>query len=122
MQRDPGRISCPEGRNEPWRRDTACCGAGRGRRDTCGPRGTEELRPFFELLPPFSPFYAPGWRFVRAPSPLPGTAYCALRRYVRDGRVRRVAYALPGTPYRPPAELPGYRYHLGYWVLEKEAE
>ncbi|MBO4925616.1 MAG: hypothetical protein J5472_03980 [Clostridia bacterium] len=85
------------------------------------PRGTEELRPFFELLPPFSPFYAPGWRFVRAPSPLPGTAYCALGRYVRDGRVRRIAYALPGTPYRPPAELPGYRYHLGYWVLEKEA-
>ena len=266
MGRGPGRISCSEGRNEPWRRDTACCGAGRGRRDTCGlrgrcaappgtetalwrieagkacrcakgtadregnwaaetdgagtlfvtaagrvtlweggpsaeetycrccsalkkaaektqqkrtpppappekpdpeeknaaqeppvprktpaaaetsavpeparrasadtppvdalpvlswPRGTEELRPFFELLPPFSPFYAPGWRFVRAPSPLPGTAYCALGRYVRDGRVRRVAYALPGTPYRPPAELPGYRYHLGYWVLEKEAE
>lgn len=83
------------------------------------PRGTEEIRPFFEMLPPFAPFYAPGWRFVRAPSPLPGTAYCALGRYIRNGRVERIAYALPGSPYRPPAELPGYRYRQGYWVLEQ---
>ena len=83
------------------------------------PRGTEVIRPFFEMLPPFAPFYAPGWRFVRAPSPLPGTAYCALGRYVRNGWVERIAYALPGSPYRPPAELPGYRYRQGYWVLEQ---
>ena len=91
-----------------------------GLRELAWPRGTEEIRAYFDALPPITHFYAPGWRFVRAPSPLPGTAYCAVGRYARDGRVQRLAYALPGTPYRPPAELPGYRYRQGYWILETE--
>lgn len=86
------------------------------------PKGREELREYFEALPPFAPFYIPGWRFVRVPSPLPGRAYCALGRYIRNDRVARIAYAVPGTPQRPPAALPGYRYHQGYWVMEQQAE
>jgi len=83
------------------------------------PAGGEEIRAYFDALPPFAPFYAPGWRFVRAPSPLPGTAYCAVGRYARDARVRRIAYAVPGTPQRPPAALTGYRYHQGFWIYEQ---
>lgn len=80
------------------------------------------LRPYFDSLPPAAPFDAPGWRFVRAPSPLREAIYCYVGYWAQDGRVARVAYALPGTPYRPPEGASGYRYQMGrrgqgYWTL-----
>ena len=85
------------------------------------PRGMERMRELFETRTPVMPLNAPGWRFVRAPSPVPGAAWCAVGYLARDAQVRAVAYAVPGGPYRPPAPLPGYRYHPGrdgggYWV------
>lgn len=89
------------------------------------PKGTEEIRAYFDALPPIAPFEAAGWRFVRLPSPLPGVAYCALGRYAAADRVTRLCYALPGVPQRPPTALPGYRYRpakggMGYWIAERE--
>lgn len=91
------------------------------------PQSAEKLRIYFESLPPFAPFDLPGWRFVRAPSPLPGCAYCALGYRQKEDRVCQIAYALPGTPYRPPANLSGYsflqgRNGQGYWVLLQQTE
>ena len=77
---------------------------------------------YFRSCPPIMPFSAPGWRFVRAPSPLPGVAYCALGYLARNGRAEKIAYAIPGTPHHPPAQLSGYRYHGGYWVLVQQTE
>lgn len=80
------------------------------------------LKPYFDECPPIAPFDAPGWRFVRAPSPLRGVPYCAVGYLARDNRVVQVAYAVPGSPYQAPAPLPGYRYQpgrdgKGYWTL-----
>lgn len=91
------------------------------------PRGTETIQRYFDVCPPIWPFDAPGWRFVRAPSPIRQAAYCAVGRCVREDRVCGVAWAVPGNPYRPPAPLAGYRFHLGkggtgYWVLWKELQ
>ncbi len=80
------------------------------------------LAPYFRACPPIQPFPAPGWHFVRAPSPLPGVAYCALGFLPREDRAEKIAYAVPGGPYRPPAPLPGYRYHEGFWLLILDAE
>lgn len=80
------------------------------------------LAPYFRVCPPIRPFSAPGWHFVRAPSPLPGVAYCALGFLAREDRAEKIAYAVPGSPYRPPAPLPGYRYHEGFWLLILDAE
>lgn len=89
------------------------------------PAGTEQLQVYFSTRPPCSPFRAPGWRFVRVSVQLPGVAYAAVGRHVRDGRVNRVLFAVPGGPYRPPAFLPGYHYHPGregngYWIHEAQ--
>lgn len=86
------------------------------------PEAAAHLKPYFETQPPFMPFDAPGWRFVRVPSPLRGVAYCAVGVYARDARIEQVAYAVPGTAQRAPAMLPGYRYQMGrsgqgYWTL-----
>ncbi|MBQ4074410.1 MAG: hypothetical protein IJD39_04320 [Clostridia bacterium] len=91
------------------------------------PQSAEKLRIYFESLPPFAPFDLPGWRFVRAPSPLPGCAYCALGYRQKEDRVCQIAYALPGAPHRPPANLSGYsflqgRNGQGYWVLLQQTE
>lgn len=91
------------------------------------PAAARDLRGFFRGRMPFAPFRAPGWRFVRAPSAIPGVAYCALGYWARDARVRKTAWAVPGMPQRPPVPLPGYRYRpgnqgMGYWVIEWEAE
>ena len=72
-----------------------------------------------------APFSAPGWRFVRVPSHVPGAAYSVLGRYARDGRVTGLLRAVPGGPYRPPAFLPGDRYQpgrdgMGYWISVQE--
>ena len=85
------------------------------------------LRPYFLRGMPFAPFSAPGWRFVRMPARVPGAAFCAVGFQVRDGRVDRIAYAVPGPPQRPPVPLPGYRYRPGrqgegYWVAEKSLD
>lgn len=89
------------------------------------PRGTGEVRAYFGDCPPIRPFDAPGWRFVRAPSPIRQAAYCAVGYLAEENRVCAVAFAVPGNPYRPPVPLPGYRYIPGrdgggYWVLREE--
>lgn len=86
------------------------------------PETAAHLKLYFETQPPFMPFDAPGWRFVRVPSPLRGVAYCAVGVCARDARIEQVAYAVPGTAQRAPAMLPGYRYQMGrtgqgYWTL-----
>lgn len=88
------------------------------------PRGTEAIRRYRASCPPIRPFDEPGWRFVRTPSPIRQAAYCAVGWRTEDGRVTGVAYAVPGSAYRPPAPLPGYRYRpgrqgIGYWVIFK---
>lgn len=80
------------------------------------------LKKYFLSCPAIQPFAAPGWHFVRAPSPLPGAAYCVLGYLPIRGRVRKIAYAVPGAPHHPPAQLSGYCYHGGYWVLTQDAE
>ncbi len=89
------------------------------------PEAAAHLKPYFETLPPFMPFDAPGWRFVRVPSPLRGVAYCAVGIFARDARIEQVVYAVPGTAQRAPAMLPGYRYQMGrsgqgYWTLRQQ--
>lgn len=91
------------------------------------PPAAAELRVYFETLTPIAPFDAPGWRFVRVPSPLRGIPYCAVGYHAQDCRVTQVAYAVPGTPHRAPAALPGYRYQVGrggvgYWTLWRRVE
>ncbi len=86
------------------------------------PEAAAGLKPYFDECPPIAPFDAPGWRFVRAPSPLRTVPYCAVGYLARDSRVVQVAYAVPGSPYQAPAPLPGYRYQpgregKGYWTL-----
>ena len=86
------------------------------------PKESAELKPYFDTQPPIRPFDAPGWRFVRVPSPIRSVGYCAVGMYASDCRVRQVAYAVPGTPHHAPAFLPGYRYQpgmdgKGYWTL-----
>lgn len=86
------------------------------------PEAAAGLKPYFDECPPIAPFDAPGWRFVRAPSPLRSVPYCAVGYLARDCRVVQVAYAVPGSPYQAPAPLPGYRYQpgregKGYWTL-----
>lgn len=88
------------------------------------PDPARELQGYFRGRMPFAPFSAPGWRFVRIPSGIPGAAYCAAGYLARDGRVCKTALAVPGAPHRPPAPLPGFRYRAGgeggtgYWVRE----
>lgn len=91
------------------------------------PPAAAELRVYFETLTPIAPFDAPGWRFVRVPSPLRGVPYCAVGYHAQDCRVTQVVYAVPGTPHRAPAALPGYRYQVGrggegYWTLWRRVE
>ena len=91
------------------------------------PPEAEKLRKYFEQYPPFAPFNAPGWRFVRMASPVKEAIYCAVGRHIRDGRVDEIAYALPGTPYHAPGGLSGYTYQpgeagQGYWVLRRKCE
>lgn len=86
-----------------------------------------EMQRFFRGRMPFAPFPAPGWRFVRAPSSIPGVPYCAVGYWAMDGIVRKTAWAVPGMPQRPPVPLPGYHYRpgangMGYWVIERETE
>lgn len=88
------------------------------------PRGTEDIRRYRLACPPIRPFDEPGWRFVRAPSPIRQAAYCAVGWRTDEDWVTGIAYAVPGNAYRPPAPLPGYRYRpgregMGYWVLFK---
>lgn len=89
------------------------------------PREVAHLKPYFEMHPPFAPFDAPGWRFIRLPSPLRGVPFCAVGFRAGNGRVTQVAYAVPGSSLCAPAALPGYRYQTGlggqgYWTLWKK--
>jgi len=92
------------------------------------PESVEGLQVYFAKLPPFAPFDAPGWRFVRVPMPPEsGMPYCALGILPRDGTVVQVAYAVPGKRGAvPPPGLHGYRFqpglnNQGYWVLWQNA-
>lgn len=82
------------------------------------------LRPTFEAYPPIFPFSAPGWKFVRTPSPVREAAY-GIAGYLKGAeRVEKILLGVPGHPMRPPAFLPGYRYRqgtngMGYWILEQ---
>ena len=88
------------------------------------PDSLKALKIYFDSLPPFAPFDAPGWRFVKVklqdniPAP-----YCAVGIYAKDYSVQKVAYALPAIHGSlPPVELRGYhfetgRHGQGYWTL-----
>ena len=88
------------------------------------PEEARSLKPFFEAHVPFAPFDAPGWRFIRLPSPLRGVPFYAVGvRLTRDA-VTQLAWAVPGSPLAAPAALPGYRYQQGwggqgYWTMWK---
>ena len=91
------------------------------------PETVKDLQVYFSSLTPFSPFDLPDWRFVKAPSPVRECAYCALGYGTANDRVTKIAYALPGGPFYPPANLSGYRYYpgrngQGYWVTVRDAE
>lgn len=82
------------------------------------------LRPAFEAYPPIFPFSAPGWKFVRMPSPIREAAYGIAGYLKGQERVEKILLGVPGHPLRPPAFLPGYRYRqgingMGYWILEQ---
>lgn len=88
------------------------------------PEKIRHLQVYFDQLPPIAPFDLPGWRFVRASSPVRECAYCILGIWTAEERVQRVIYGLPGQPFHPPAGLSGYRYASGkegkgYWVTEE---
>ena len=72
------------------------------------PEAAAHLKAYFETQAPFAPFDAPGWRFVRVPSPLRGVPYCAVGVHAQDARVTQVAYAVPGSPQQA---------GQGYWTL-----
>ena len=73
------------------------------------PEPWQELKPYFDRLPPFAPFEAPGWRFVQVklPTDAPGP-WCAVGYHARHGRVQRVAYAIPARDNVPPPEIAGW--------------
>lgn len=88
------------------------------------PRPVSDLKVYFDTLPPFAPFDAPGWRFVKVS--LPGRSpapFCAVGIKVQGHTVSEVAYALPGRQGTlPPPGLKGYRWQMGrqgqgYWTL-----
>ena len=85
----------------------------------------EKWRPYFDRLPPFSPFDWPGWRFVKIPARRAGQPYMALGVEQKENQTAALAFALPGPPYGPYAALPGYRYikgkdGQGYWVIIRQ--
>lgn len=83
----------------------------------------QDVQPYFDRLPPFAPFEAPGWRFVQVPLPAgsPGP-WCAVGYHARGGVVQRLAYAVPaGEETIPPPSLAGYqpvtgRHGKRYWL------
>lgn len=91
------------------------------------PEEVRPLRPYFEAHVPFAPFDAPGWRFIRVPSPLRSIPFCAVGVRAVGGTIAQVAWAVPGSPVAAPAALPGYRYQSGrngqgYWTFWKNVE
>lgn len=93
------------------------------------PKAAQELRIYFDTLPPIAPFDAPGWRFVKVP--LAGgvpAAYCAVGIFSKAHQVTQIAYALPASHGSPlPEELRGYQFTLGrhgqgYWTLTQSTK
>lgn len=88
------------------------------------PNEARSLKPFFEAHVPFAPFDAPGWRFIRLPSPLRDVPFYAVGVRAVNDAVTQIAWAVPGSPLAAPAALPGYRYQpgrggQGYWTMWK---
>ena len=88
------------------------------------PEEARALKPYFEAHVPFAPFDAPGWRFIRLPSPLHGVPFYAVGVRTVNDAVTQIAWAVPGSPLAAPAALPGYRYQpgrggQGYWTMWK---
>lgn len=85
-----------------------------------------DLPSYFERYPSVAPFALPGWRFVRVPMARGGSF--VIGRYAMDGRVARIAYAVPGLPTQPPPkQLARYRFQegrdgQGYWTLWQEVK
>lgn len=80
------------------------------------PSGFETLRPYFAAGMPCALLDAPGWRFVRA-ADAGGPDGLFLGLLARDGAVRQLAYAHPGTHppapgFRPATGLDGSRYQV----------
>jgi len=81
------------------------------------PKGFETLQPYFDKALPCALFDLPGWRFVYAAhAGGPNGLWIGVER--RDGRVRRVAYAVRGNtppapgPYRAQKGLDGMIYQV----------
>lgn len=85
-----------------------------------------DLPSYFERYPSVAPFVLPGWRFVRVPMARGGSF--VIGRYAMDGRITRIAYAVPGLPTQPPPkQLARYRFQegrdgQGYWTLWQEVK
>lgn len=89
------------------------------------PEEIGHLRSLFETRLPFAPLNAPGWRFISLPSPGQGVPFCAAGIRITGCGIAGAAYAVPGSPLRPPLSLSGYAYEpgrngQGYWVLRKK--
>lgn len=92
-------------------------------------RWPEEFRPlaaYFSRFMPCAPFYAPGWRFVRAPSDQREIPFLVVGCRAQDAQVKEIVFAVPGSRFSPPVSLPGYRFEPGldgydYWALERRA-
>lgn len=85
------------------------------------PRQAEQLKPYFDTLPPIRLFDAPGWRFVRARE---AGMNCCFGICSREDRVAEVLYGVRARGGMiPPKGLQGYSYRqaldgAGYWVLQ----
>lgn len=93
------------------------------------PEQWTDLQPYFDSLPPCSPFDMPGWRFVSSPLAQPAPAQrCNIGIHHSGHRVDQVLYALPGAyAAHPPRGLEDYtwqqgRADTGYWVLHQAVE
>ena len=87
------------------------------------PAGLEAERTVFQDNPPFTPFPAPGYVFVRAPLPEAcGYVECAIGARVEEGRLAALCYALPGDRApEPPAGLEGFVWREGWWAIFLDA-
>lgn len=86
------------------------------------PESILALRTLFEQNPPFEPFAAPNYVFVRAPLPSgEGESFCAIGLKIEGEAFTVLCYAVPGTfALEPPPGLEGYSWRgtgsQGWWT------